>query len=142
MREMLTRLTDGKGQKNDLKLLEELGQVVKNQSLCGLGKTAPNPVLTALMYFREEFEAHVNGVCPAGKCKNLIDYWVEDTCIGCTLCEQVCPVDCIDSEPFKMHYIHLDTCTRCDACLVACPVDAIKAGSRTDEERALCQPVS
>ncbi|MBI3117975.1 MAG: NAD(P)H-dependent oxidoreductase subunit E [Candidatus Hydrogenedentes bacterium] len=138
LREMLTRLTEGKGRECDLEYLEELGKVVKAQSLCGLGKTAPNPVLTALRYFREEFEAHVKGFCPAGKCKPLIDYWVNDNCIGCTLCAQACPVDCIDSQPFKMHYIHLDTCTRCDACLVACPVDAIKAGSRTKEERELC----
>ncbi|MBI5093734.1 MAG: NAD(P)H-dependent oxidoreductase subunit E [Candidatus Hydrogenedentes bacterium] len=140
LKEMLTRLTLGQGQLSDLELLDQLSRVVKNQSLCGLGKTAPNPVLTALKYFREEFEAHVKGICPAGKCKALIDYWIVDTCIGCTKCAQVCPVDCIDSEAFTMHHIRLDTCTRCDACLVACPVNAIKAGSRTREERelALC----
>jgi NADH:ubiquinone oxidoreductase subunit F (NADH-binding)/NADH:ubiquinone oxidoreductase subunit E/NAD-dependent dihydropyrimidine dehydrogenase PreA subunit/(2Fe-2S) ferredoxin len=130
MLEMLTRLCEGKGRQSDIDLLDQLAPVIKNQSLCGLGKTAPNPVQTALKYFREEFDAHVNGKCPAGKCKPLIDYWVEDNCIGCTLCAQACPVDCIDSHPYNMHYIHLDTCTRCDACLVVCPVDAIHAGSR------------
>lgn len=134
MLEMLTRLCEGQGKESDLELLDQLGRVIVNQSLCGLGKTAPNPVLTAIKYFREEFEAHVNGKCPAGKCKKLIDYWVEDNCIGCTLCAQVCPVDCIETEPYVMHNILLDTCTRCDACLVVCPVDAIHAGSRDLEE--------
>ncbi|MFP6581630.1 MAG: NAD(P)H-dependent oxidoreductase subunit E [Candidatus Hydrogenedentota bacterium] len=135
MKEMLERLCNGKGKLSDLELLDELGQVVKNQSLCGLGKTAPNPVLTALKYFKEEFIAHVNGKCPAGKCKPLIDYWIIDTCIGCTKCEQVCPIDdCIDSTPFKFHTINLDTCTRCDACLPVCPTNAIIAGSRDPEE--------
>jgi NADH-quinone oxidoreductase subunit F len=131
LKEMLTRLCEGQGKTSDLELMEELGKVVKSQSMCGLGKTAPNPVLTALMYFREEFEAHIEGRCPAGKCKPLIDYWVEDNCIGCTKCAQVCPVDCIDGGPYAMHHIDLDICTRCDYCLVACPVDAIKAGSRS-----------
>ncbi|MCF6286630.1 MAG: NAD(P)H-dependent oxidoreductase subunit E, partial [Candidatus Hydrogenedentes bacterium] len=130
LKEMLTRLCEGQGKTSDLELMEDLGKVVKSQSMCGLGKTAPNPVLTALMYFREEFEAHIEGRCPAGKCKPLIDYWVEDNCIGCTKCAQVCPVDCIDGGPYAMHHIDLDICTRCDYCLVACPVDAIKAGSR------------
>ena len=130
LKEMLTRLCNGQGKEQDIEMMEELGKVVKSQSLCGLGKTAPNPVLTALMYFREEFEAHIAGRCPAGKCKPLIDYWVEDNCIGCTKCAQVCPVDCIESAPYKMHHIDLSICTRCDYCLVACPVDAIKAGSR------------
>lgn len=135
MKEMLERLVAGKGKLSDLDLLDELGQVIKNQSLCGLGKTAPNPVLTALTYFKEEFIAHVNGKCPAGKCKPLIDYWIVDTCIGCTKCEQVCPIDdCITSIPFKLHSINLDTCTRCDACLPVCPTDAILAGSRDPEE--------
>ena len=130
MLEMLTRLCQGTGKESDIDLLDQLGRVVKNQSLCGLGKTAPNPVLTALKYFREEFDAHVQKKCPAGKCKALIDYWIEDTCIGCTLCAQACPVDCIDTYPYTLHAIDLDRCTRCDSCRVVCPVDAVKAGSR------------
>ncbi|MDP7638150.1 MAG: NAD(P)H-dependent oxidoreductase subunit E [Candidatus Hydrogenedentes bacterium] len=130
MLEMLTRLCEGKGKEADIELLDELGQVIKSQSLCGLGKTAPNPVLTALTYFKDEFIAHVNGKCPAGKCKPLIDYWIVDTCIGCTMCAQVCPADCIETAPYTKHVIDLDACARCDACLPVCPTDAILAGSR------------
>ena len=130
MLEILTRLCNGAAEDGDLDLLDELGHVVKQQSLCGLGKTAPNPVLTALRYFREEFDAHVQGKCPAGKCKALIDYWIEEDCIGCTLCAQVCPADCVDSQPYTLHTIDLERCTRCDSCRVVCPVNAVKAGSR------------
>ncbi|MDK1021421.1 MAG: 4Fe-4S binding protein, partial [Candidatus Hydrogenedentes bacterium] len=80
--------------------------------------------------FREEFDAHVQGKCPAGKCKALIDYWVEDTCIGCTKCAQACPVDAIATAPYALHSIDLDICTRCDSCRTACPVDAVMTGSR------------
>jgi NADH:ubiquinone oxidoreductase subunit F (NADH-binding) len=125
MLEILTRLCNGKGKMEDIEQLEFLAPVIKNQSLCGLGKTAPNPVLTTLKYFREEFEAHVEGRCPAGKCKQLIKYIVNDKCIGCTKCAQVCPVDAIENTPYEMHYIDMDTCTCCDSCLRVCPVEAI-----------------
>ncbi len=130
MLELLTRLCEGKAKEADVEVLAELAQVVKNQSLCGLGKTAPNPVLTSLRYFREEFDAHVQGKCPSGKCKTLIDYWVEDNCIGCTRCAQVCPVDAIATAPYEMHSIDLELCTRCNSCRAACPVDAVMVGSR------------
>ena len=94
-------------------------------SLCGLGKTAPNPVLTTLRYFRDEYEAHLEGRCPAGKCKALIKYLVTDDCTGCTLCAQHCPVDAIPMTPYEKHEIDAEICTRCDACRVNCPENAI-----------------
>ena len=85
-------------------------------SLCGLGRTAPNPVLSTLRYFRDEYEAHLAGRCPAGKCKALIDYRITDDCIGCTLCAQQCPADAIPMTPYARHVIDLEKCTRCDTC--------------------------
>ncbi len=126
MLELLTLLCRGEGKPGDLEQLEHLAQAVKKQSLCGLGKTAPNPVLTTLRYFREEFEAHIAGRCPAGRCKALIKYIITDACIGCTKCAQVCPVDAIAMKPYQQHDIDMTLCTRCDNCRQACPVDAVK----------------
>ncbi len=95
-------------------------------SLCGLGKTAPNPVLTTLRYFRDEYEAHLQGRCPAGKCTALIKYRVRDNCTGCTLCAQHCPVDAIPMTPYARHVIDLDKCTRCDSCRQVCPHGAVE----------------
>ena len=95
-------------------------------SLCGLGKTAPNPVLTTLRYFRDEYEAHLQGRCPAGKCPALIQYRVLDNCNGCTLCAQRCPVDAIAMTPYQRHKIDTEKCTRCDSCRQVCPVGAIE----------------
>ncbi len=125
MLEILERLCKGKGKPADLDELENLATVVKRGSLCGLGKTAPNPALTTLRYFREEYEAHVAGVCPAGQCKSLITYHVTDDCIGCTRCAQQCPVEAISLTPYEKHEIKPDTCVRCDACRPICPVGAI-----------------
>ncbi len=94
-------------------------------SICGLGKTAPNPVLSTLRYFRDEYEAHLAGRCPAGKCKALIAYRVTDDCIGCTLCAQHCPADAIPMTPYAEHEIDQEKCTRCDTCRQVCPVDAV-----------------
>jgi NADH-quinone oxidoreductase subunit F len=124
--EILDRLCMGKGKPEDIPELEELCKQVKRGSLCQLGGTAPNPVLTTLKYFREEYEAHVKGRCPAGKCSALIKYVVTDTCIGCTRCAQECPVKAIPFVPYRKHEIDLKLCTRCDICRKACPVDAIK----------------
>ena len=126
MLEIMERICAGKGQKGDIEALEELSRVVRNGSLCGLGKTAPNPVLTTLKYFRGEYEAHLAGRCPAGRCKALIHYTITDDCIGCTRCAQKCPVDAIPMAPYRKHEIDQQKCTRCDTCRQVCPVSAVK----------------
>lgn len=126
MLEILDRLCGGTGRPEDLDTLEELSRSVAQSSSCGLGKTAPNPVLTTLRYFREEYEAHVAGRCPAGKCKALIRYEVTDDCTGCTLCAQYCPAGAIALRPYERHEIDDEKCTRCDACRTRCPEDAIR----------------
>jgi NADH-quinone oxidoreductase subunit F len=126
MLDILDRLCEGQGRKGDLEELEELAHYVKKASLCGLGKTAPNPVLSTLRYFREEYEAHLAGRCPAGRCKAMIAYSVTDDCIGCTLCAQHCPSDAIAMTPYEKHAIDAAKCVRCDTCRQVCPVDAVK----------------
>ena len=94
-------------------------------SICGLGKTAPNPILSTLRYFREEYEAHLAGRCPAGKCTALIRYQINRDCIGCTLCAQYCPVDAIPMTPYRQHQVNMELCTRCDTCRQVCPTNAV-----------------
>jgi NADH-quinone oxidoreductase subunit F len=126
MLEILERLCEGRGAPGDLERLEEIAHTAAAHSLCGLGKTAPNPVLSTLRHFRDEYEAHLAGRCPALKCRALIRYAVNDRCIGCTRCAQVCPVDAIELTPYARHEIRVETCTRCDACRQACPAQAIE----------------
>ena len=126
MLEILDRLCNGEGRADDLEKLEHLARMVQAGSLCGLGRTAPNPVLTTLRYFRSEYEAHLEGRCPAGRCKALISYTVTDACTGCTLCAQHCPADAIPMTPYEKHEIDDEKCTRCDTCRVTCPEDAIE----------------
>ena len=126
MLDILDRLCTGHGKAGDLERLEELAQQVRRGSLCGLGQTAPNPVLSTLSHFREEYLAHLHGHCPAGKCRALISYRVTDACIGCTRCAQRCPADAIPLTPFARHTIDDAKCTRCDTCRRVCPVAAIK----------------
>lgn len=125
MKEILARMCEGKGRKGDLEKLDTLANITIEGSLCGLGKTAPQPALSALKYFRDEFEAHIKGICPARKCKPLIRYDITDTCFGCTRCSQHCPTDAIPMNPYHHHVIQDPMCTRCDICLQVCPVDAI-----------------
>jgi len=124
--EILAALVEGRGRVEDLRELEDLARDVRSASRCGLGRNAPNPVLTALAYFRPEFEAHLLGRCPAGACKALVTYSINDTCIGCTRCAQACPAEAIAFTPFEKHVIDPDKCTRCDACRQVCPTGAVE----------------
>ncbi|MGM0620857.1 MAG: NAD(P)H-dependent oxidoreductase subunit E [Bacteroidota bacterium] len=125
MLDILENITSGKGKKGDIEKLEKLAEWTNKGSLCGLGKTAPNPVISTLKYFRDEYEAHINGVCPTGKCSEMITYSVNDNCIGCTMCVQKCPVDAIPFTPHEKHSIDTELCIKCDSCRIVCPVDAI-----------------
>ncbi len=125
MLDILENLCSGKARQGDLEELEKLAGWTRKGSLCGLGKTAPNPVLSTLKYFREEYEAHLKGYCPTGKCTSLITYSVNEKCIGCTLCAQKCPVDAIPFNPHQRHVIDTSLCIKCDSCRQVCPEDAI-----------------
>jgi NADH-quinone oxidoreductase subunit F len=131
MGEILDGLTEGKGDPESLSLLEELGEVVTDASLCGLGKTAANPVLSALKYFRQEFEEHLqNKRCPAGVCLPLIRYAVSaETCTGCGACQKVCFAGAIAGEKKKAHQIQVALCTKCGACREVCPTQSIQVQS-------------
>ncbi len=126
MLEVLDRLCGGQGRRDDLQRLEDLARLVQRGSLCGLGKTAPNPVLTTLRYFRHEYEAHLERRCPAGRCKPLIRYEITDDCIGCTLCAQHCPADAIAFRPYERHEIDPAKCVRCGTCRQVCPAKAVQ----------------
>ena len=132
MLDILEKICNGEGKNDDLIKLEELANQTKQGSLCGLGKTAPNPVLSTLTYFREEYEAHLEGICPAKSCKALIRYHITDECIGCTICSQKCPVDAIPAVPYQVHEINQEKCTKCDICRQVCPQDTVEIVSYKD----------
>ena len=127
MLEILDKITTGQAEMADLDCLERLARLVKHTSLCGLGQSAPNPVLSALENFREEFEAHVvDKRCPAHKCRQLLQYSIDaERCVGCTLCARRCPVSCISGERRGAHLIDAAQCIKCGECFNACKFGAV-----------------
>jgi NADH-quinone oxidoreductase subunit F len=126
MLDLLNKICSGKAGMSDIDLLEELALHIKRSSLCGLGKTAPNPVLTTLKYFRHEYEEHVRGICCTGVCKDLIKYEVTGNCIGCTKCAKACPVEAIPYTPYEVHVIDAGRCVLCGLCEEECKYEAIQ----------------
>ena len=128
MWEIVKNISEGNGKAGDIELLDTLAKAVKDASLCGLGQTAANPVLSTLRYFRDEYEVHVRDKrCPAGVCKELIQYSVlEDKCTGCLACLKVCPSEAITGELKEVHIIDPSKCIKCGACFEACNFDAIQ----------------
>lgn len=126
MLDILDKICSGKADATDIDKLEELALNIKKSSLCGLGKTAPNPVLTTLKYFRHEYEDHVNGICKTGTCKDLVKYEVTADCVGCTKCAKACPVDAIPYTPYQVHTIDTGKCVLCGLCIDECSFNAIR----------------
>ncbi|WP_270659164.1 NADH-quinone oxidoreductase subunit NuoF [Paraclostridium bifermentans] len=124
--EILTKITDGKGTEQDLIDLENLSKTIVSTSLCGLGKSAPNPVLSTLNYFYDEYKSHViDKKCPSGKCQALLNFVITDSCIGCTKCSKVCPAGCISGSVKEKHEIDVSKCLKCGACMDNCKFNAI-----------------
>ena len=130
MLETLTRICDGGGQEGDVEWLEELAVGIKDASLCGLGQTAPNPVLSTIRYFRDEYDEHIREKrCRAKVCKELINFYIDpDTCQGCLICGKICPVDAIEGGKKQVHVIDQSLCTSCGLCFSVCPkkFDSVK----------------
>jgi len=126
MLEILTRITEGKGQAGDIEKLERLGTMIKKSSLCGLGQSAPNPILSTIKNFREEYEEHIHHKkCRAGVCSSLLSYTINDKCVGCGACKRVCPVDAIEGTRKEKHRIDQNKCIKCGQCYQTCKFSAI-----------------
>lgn len=135
MLEILTDICEGRGREGDIELLERIGRAVQDASLCSLGKSAPNPVLTTIKYFREEYEAHIHEKrCPAGVCKKLTAFTIiKDKCIGCDMCAKGCPAGAISGEKKEAHVIDASKCISCGSCREACKFDAVAAVGRRQD---------
>ncbi len=132
--EMLTDICNGKGTPEHLEKLENLGNVIKDTALCGLGQTSPNPILSTMRYFQDEYKAHVvDKKCPAGVCTNLLEFHITEKCIGCGSCRKGCPVECISGEAKQRHVIDVKRCIKCGNCETVCPVNK-KADKNNDKQ--------
>lgn len=127
MLDILTAITEGRGKDGDIELMEELGETIKDTALCALGTSAPNPVLSTIRYFRDEYEAHIQKKrCPAGVCKSLITFTIdEEKCTGCTVCAKECPQGAISGEKKEPHVIDQTKCIKCGLCRDNCKFDAV-----------------